>query len=306
MKNLNWGKIFHEQDIRNLLGKPTDISKIKNPSNASFSETSFNLYKETLLVSTIASNIILSGDKTKAYFDIRQGVEAGLIIRITKIMKSVLALLCDRVSNHGDSILALNQCILESSINLKFFCENAEKKDFDDFIKSSLKPEKELFETVKKNIEIRGETLPIETRIINSIKHVFKSSEISGIDDLKTIPRRKDYRSMLRLMNMESSYSMLQGVPSHAIHGDWVDILKHHIEEIEKSNFIPNTKPLVPDTRQLCPVNLMVLNSVQSYIKKYFPIGNEDIEILLARVANLIKRNKEVDEAHEEYISQRN
>ena len=54
-------------------------------------------------------------------------------------MAAVLALMVDEVREHGDVILTLNRCIVESAINLRFFSEKANEDDYEEFVKSTLK-----------------------------------------------------------------------------------------------------------------------------------------------------------------------
>lgn len=290
------------KSIVELLGPPADISSIKDDSESSFSQVAFELYKETSIVAVIASNLSYSSDSEKGALPLYQAVEAALIVRISKFMASVLALLCDKNREHGEVIMALNRCISESAIKLRFFCERADDEDFDNFIKSSLKPEKDLFDTVQKNIAKRGKALAIETRIINSVSRVFRSSGITKIDELERIPKRKNYIEFLRALGMEENYPMLQGVPSHSIHGNWVDLLLHHLEERDGA-FLPKPDSVVPDTRLLCPINMLILTAVRSYIVKHFLNNHDEINILLNRIDNLIERNMEVEALHEKYLS---
>lgn len=286
-----------EKTINDLLGAPTDISGLTNGTEKSFSKIAFCLYKETLMISILSSELYESYNPDENIQSREQAISAGLVTRISKFMTSVLALLCDK-KNHGEVIMALNRCITESSINLRFFCEKATEKDFDDFIKSSLKPERDTYAYIKENITKRGSDLPIEKRMLNSINQLFESSGIKNFEELKSIPKRKNYKEILEAMDMGSVYPMFQGISSHSIHGTWVDILKHHLIEID-SGFKPNHNSISTDARLLCPINSIVLSSVKSYINKYFLKENEAIEIIFSRIDDLIERNKNVDLLHE-------
>lgn len=291
-----------EKSINDLIGPPTDISSIGTDPKKSVSEIAFDLYRETAIVAIVSSHLYESYDPIKGALPRDQAIEAGLLIRIIKFMASVLALLCDKTREHGEVIMALNRCITESAINLRFFCEKATQQDFDEFVKSSLKPEKETYTIIQENVSKRGEALPIETRMINSINRVFRNSGVTGVNELNSIPKRKGYKSILKTMGMESDYPMLQGVPSHAIHGTWVDLMLHHLEEVD-SGFRPKPDPTRPDARLICPINMIVLTAVKSYVDKRFPRGHEGISTLLARIDDLIERNIKIDALHEERFS---
>jgi hypothetical protein len=292
---------FTKNSIEGMIGTPTDISGLINGTEKSFSKIAFYLYKETTMVAVLASQFYESYNPDETISSRNQAISAGLVTRISKFMTSILALLCDK-KEHGEVILALNRCITESAINLKFFCEKANEKDFDDFIRSSLKPERDTRIYIKENIEKRGKELPIETRMINSIEDLFKVSGIENYEELKSIPKRKDYKELLKSVDMESEYPLFQGISSHSIHGTWVDIIKHHLEIVE-SGFKPKIDPIVSDARLLCPINKIVLMSIKSYINKYFSNDNEIIQAFLSRIDDLIERNDKVDSLHEDSIS---
>lgn len=290
-----------KESIDNLLGQPTDISGLVDGTEKSFSKIAFYLYKETVMISILSSELYESCNPDEAILSRKQAISAGLVARISKFMTSVLALLCDK-KNHGEVIMALNRCITESAINLIFFCEKATEQDFDEFIKSSLKPERDTYIYINENIAKRGGELPIEKRMLNSINQLFESSGIKNFEELKSIPKRKNYKEIMEAVDMESVYPMLQGISSHSIHGTWVDIIKHHLEEVD-SGFKPKHDSIVPDARLLCPINAIVLSSVKSYINKYFPRDNEIIGVILSRIDKLMERNKTVDSLQEASIS---
>jgi hypothetical protein len=288
--------------VDDLLGPPTDISEIDAARKESLARAAFNLYVEAAILTVAVSHLYESVDSTEVSLTRNQAIEAGLAVRITKYMGAVMALHLDKVRQHGEVVMTLNRCITETAVNLMFFCEKATSEDYDEFVKSSLRPERDLYKTVQENIAKRGKVLPIEVRMLNSITRVFDSSGVSGIDELNRIPKRKDYKTILDALGMSSAYPMMQGVPSHLIHGTWVDIMSHHLEKMI-SGFRPKPEPVVPDPRLLCPVATLVLCAMRSYVNKNFPVNHPAISLLLDRIGDLMERTARVDALHEEQIS---
>ena len=169
-------------------------------------------------------------------------------------------------------------------------------------MKSSLKPEGDQYRVIQNNIARRGKTLPIETRMLSSINRTFENSGVKSIDELNKIPKRKDYKRILEALEMDTSYPMLQGVPSHSIHGTWVDLALHHLEKVG-SGFRPHPDSVTPDPRLFCPISILVLYAMRSYVNKNFPASHEGISILLARIEDLIDRNTKIDALHEKLLS---
>lgn len=153
-----------KKSIDDLLGPPTDVSVVDTDPKL-LSKVALDLYRETAIVAVVTSHLFEALGSGSEALPRNQSIGAGFIVRIAKFMASVLSLLCDKMQNHGETIMVLNRCIIESAINLRFFCEVAEQKDFDDFVISSLKPEKEQYIFIQTNIRNRGNSLPIETRM---------------------------------------------------------------------------------------------------------------------------------------------
>jgi hypothetical protein len=290
-----------EKIIDEILGKPVDISEIEKGQSKSYTKVAFELYKETASVSVFVSHLFESYGDKNGYLERNQALCAGLIIRIAKLMKSVLNLLIDRVSEHGETIITINRCIIESAVKLKFFCEKATEQDFDNFVKSSLKPEKEAYQNIKDKIQERGEELPIEKRMLDSIERTFKRSGYS-IDDLNQISGFKNYKDILIDLGMESAYPFIQGIGSHSIHGDWVEILLHNIKDVE-GGFVPKPESLAPNSKVICPINELILNSITSYLHKYFSHHSDVVSIISARIDDLRERNLRVDKLHEDSLN---
>jgi hypothetical protein len=287
-----------EELLSELTGNYTDVSSIKKEN---CTELAFYLFRETAILVILVSSILKSIDDDNKALPRNQAICAGLLVRIMKFMGAVLSLMIDRVRDHGEVIMATNRCIIESSINLKFFCDKASEQDFDLFVKSGLGPDKELFDNIQENISNRGHELPIETRMLRSINNLFKISGVSDLTELDNIPRWKNYKTILRELDLESAYAALQRIPSHLVHGTWPDLAMHHLEAIE-GGFEPNLDSITPDPRLLCPINNIVLLSVKSYIEKYFS-DVDGIALIIDKADDLIKRNDAVDRFHESSLS---
>jgi hypothetical protein len=289
-----------QKSINNILGEPVNISEIEDGKKNCFTRLAFELYKETSSVSVLVCGLFESYGDSNGHLERNQAVCAGLITRITKLMRSVLVLLIDRISEHGEVIMIINRCIVESTIKLKFFCEKATQQDFNNFIKSSLKSEKEAYKQIKNKIQTTGCELPIEKRMLNSMERTFRLSGYS-IKDLDSVPRFKKYKDILIALDMELAHVFIQGVPSHAIHGDWADMILHNLEETDKG-FVPKLESSIPDVRLICPINILILDSITSYINKYFSDHPKVISIILERISDLKDRNIKVDNYHEDSL----
>ena len=285
-----------ELSLNRVLGPPTDVSGVGHPGS-SLRQMAFDLYRESAMLLTLVGSLSAAADQSLSR---NHAIEAGLVVRMTKFMTSVLALKADKIREHGEVILTLNRCIAESAINLQFFCQAATEDDYEEYIRSSLRPERDQQKLIERNIEARGSELPIEARMLKSIARVFRLSGVADIAELARIPKRKDYRKILEAIGLHDAYPMLQGVPSHMVHGTWVDVVLHHVEESE-TGFRAKPEPLRSDARLLLPTCIIVLHAVRSYIESRF--DSRGAEILLARIDDLIDRVHTINDSHEKTLS---
>ena len=76
-------------------------------------------------------------------------------------------------------------------------------------------------------------------------------------------------------------------IPSHAVHGDWVDLLKNHLVP-DGDVFEPNFERKHTDGWLLSPVGLFVIEAVREYLNKYF--DHPDTTPFHKRLASLQER----------------
>ena len=155
--------------LSEMLMPPVDISGLASETNEEkVSAVVFELYQEAASVVNAAGHLLDEAAKAKGGWPRNQAICSGLMIRISKFMLVVTQL--SATKNRGEVVIALNRPILESAINLEFLVRANDDKVFDQFVKSSLGPERELNDLIQANIASRnGEVLPIEKRMLQSI-----------------------------------------------------------------------------------------------------------------------------------------
>jgi hypothetical protein len=273
----------------------TDIEKIN--------EKSFELYKEAGSVVNLASLLYDESSVSNGGWCRDQAICAALMIRICKFMVTVTQL--SSVRNRADVVSALNRSILETAINLEFLLTAEDSKMFDKFVTSGLGPERELYDVIQSNIGNRGgAVLPIERRMLNSIDDVCR---VSGLKVEEIDRKHGDWaggvRARLKAIGREEHYAAMMRIPSHAVHGNWVDLYKNHLHHDEKTGrFSPNTYFGYVDERHLGPIAIVVLGAVVPYIKRFFSQIHE-AGLIIARADDLLRRLTLVGEAHENLLN---
>lgn len=277
------------------IGDEKNIDKIN--------ELVFELYKEALSVVNLAAHLLDDAANAKGGWPRNQAICAGLMIRISKFMLVVTQLSARR--DRADVVFALNRSILESAVNLEFLLTRNDAAVFEQFVKFSLGPERELYDIVQANIEERGgELLPIEKRMLDSINRVCQSS---GVKIEEVNQKYGDWgggiRQRLKALNKEELYVHAQRLPSHAIHGTWVDLLMRHLEyNVQADVFLPDNSFTNVDARLLGPIATFVLQPTKLYLKRFFSKIPE-IAKLLERIEDLQNRILEADAAHEKLMA---
>ena len=201
---------------------------------------------------------------------------------------------------------ALNRSILESATNLEFLATKNDGQCFEQFVKFSLGPERELHDLVQKNITARGgEIRPIEKRMLESIDRVCVAS---GAKIEEVNQKYGDWgggvRERLKALSKEKLYVGVQRIPSHAVHGTWVDLVMNHLDYNAKNDvFMPHPDFGSMDARLLGPIAIFVLDATKVYLQRFFAKIPES-KLLFERIDDLSERIFQTDAAHENVMNQ--
>ena len=157
------------ENLQEKLGSPVDVAGIESETDIEHvNERVFELYKEAVCVENLTAHLLDDTAASKGGWPLNQAICARLMIRISKFMIVVLQLSATR--NRADVVFALNRSIMESVVNLEFLITKNDDKFFDQFVRFSLGPERELYDVIQGNVAARdGETWPIEHRKLDSI-----------------------------------------------------------------------------------------------------------------------------------------
>ena len=291
--------------VEELLGEPVAVSEevLQECSReGTFSPLAFELYKEAATVAAVCSHLYVDSGP-EAALPRNQAICAGLLVRIVKFMTAVASLVSED-ADRGDVVFVLNRCITESATDVRFLAVKNDEGTFDQFVSASLSSEREYYDVIQKNITARGgEILPIERRMLESIDRVCRlSGVVIGDVDSRMRNWAGGLRSRLIAIGMGDGYPMLQRMPSHAVHGTWVDLIQHHLSDVNGEGFIPDPTWSHVDSRLMLPVCLLVLAAARTYVEVFFPPLPE-LEPLVANLEALMGRIMAVEEAHEAWIS---
>ena len=290
--------------LETMLSLRVDISTVESEIDPErINAISFELYKEALSIVNVTGHIFIEEDGINGGWLRNQAICASLIIRMAKFMLVVAELSAKR--DRADIVAALNRSIMESAINLEFLAKASEDA-FNRFVVSSLGPERELYDLIQANIQARqgqGEMLPIERRMLDSINDLCRASGIT-IDEVKR--NAGDWagglRERVKVLGKESQYVAMVRLPSHAVHGTWVDLYKNLRHSSTENRFTPKSDCSLVDERLLGPVAVLTLEAIKPYVARFFD-ELPDGKTLLARIDDLRGRLLATGAAHERLTS---
>lgn len=292
------------EELESMLMPRVDTSEIgAETDREKVNAIVFELYKEAASIVNMAAHLLDDVAFHKGGWPRNQAICAGLMIRITKFMIVVAQLSAER--NRAEVVFALSRSIMESAINLEFLLRKSEDRYFDQFVEFSLGPERELYDIIQSNIAARrGEVWPIEQRMLDSINDVCGASGVK-IGELKQ--RYGDWgggvRERLKALDKEHRYTGMARLPSHAVHGTWVDLYKNHLKyDSGSAVFSPDPQFSDVDARHLGPVAIFILEAVRPYVESFFS-GVPESKLVLERTDDLTNRLLEADAAHERLMS---
>ena len=196
----------------------------------------------------------------------------------------------------------LLRCLAESLVNLCYLIKMGSEGLFNEYIASSLTEEKKLLDKINKNIENRGRELPIEQRMKSSIKRDFTLSSFTPnqIDAMNNKNWGINLYERAKSIGFENFYIALFGLPSHSVHGNWADLITHHLK-YEDGSFSPNTKWNLPRPQLLFTIGLLSAYTNKNYLNHIFPECLEKYQISLT-IDGMIRKIHIVDELHEQFL----
>ncbi|MEI2695220.1 MAG: DUF5677 domain-containing protein [Saprospiraceae bacterium] len=225
-------------DLETIHPKYTEEELSKFESSDLFNDAAVELLKNTLhlLWVVIGLRYCDSNGNSTLPLNKEEAVIGGNLVRLLKLNTSFLQNMCE---SKIEICYILNRCIAETSINILYIINNCEERVIKNYIKYSLITEKDLWNTVMKNIELKnGDIWDVERRMQNSIKNSFEESDFE-LEDINRSSKWKSIAARAEEIAGEMFYSIYYGVASHSVHGNWQDILINNLKK-DENGFLLN------------------------------------------------------------------
>jgi len=282
-----------------------DVEEIRNyGSEDQFMSLSVELLKEVSEITGVLACIYRSDQEgNPRRWTRNEAILGGLMVRIDKLQRGILDQTCQ---NRLEIVNILFRCLVESIINLKYLLVEKSEELFNAYIEYSFGLEKQLLDQVKQNINERGSELPIEERIKRSIESSAKVSSIS-LEQLgknrKNLWREKGLKERLARIGGERAYIGLFGLPCHAVHGNWQELERYHLE-YEDGSFSPKMEWSYPRPQPLFASAFLSIDVNKAYLNAAIP-PCDDRDKINKTLDDLMIRVSIADELHEEFLKKK-
>lgn len=147
------------------------------------------------------------------------------------------------------------------------FCQSSDES-FGRYIADGLKTELELKVEIEKKVAARkGLVLMIEKRMLDSIERCISTSELTDVQ-IADARKLSDLASMLDTLGHERlTYVVGQKIGSHHIHGTWVSLLLHYLEQDDDGMFRPRDHNVSTHVAQYVFIPLLVIEASKAFSK---------------------------------------
>ncbi|MDP9194719.1 MAG: DUF5677 domain-containing protein [Acidobacteriota bacterium] len=273
--HLKEGQLFPDHPVF----AEADFDRAKATGNAM--HLLFEWYKWTGLVSNQIASLDPASPGYRALPRVETAALRGLMNRASRLMVANLRLAS--LQKHAEAILLLNRSICETAIVVQWLCHSGSGDAFRRYLAKGLDAELRLKVNIEENIRSReGQALVIEKRMLTAIAKLCELAQLSENDVRSTKPL-PDFASMLRTLGHDDlSYTIMQRLGSHAVHGTWPDLLFHYLD-LENDAFVLTDNVIAPEGTEFVASATVVLEAVAAFAR--FVVLDEEFAADIAQIA---------------------
>ena len=257
----------------------------------------FEWYKYVGLLANFYASIQKESPAIKDISKIHYSVLIGLLNRCSRLMLSNVAL--SHKGLFGETTSIIDRSIFESGVKLAWLCHKGDDDSFTRFIAEGLKTELEFKKKIEVNIGKRsGKKLAIENRMLNSINNYIHKSELTDVQ-ISASKKLPDMASMINVIGKDRlAYIVGQKIGSHHVHGTWVSLWFHYLEEHDDGVIHLRDHNCETHVNQYAYISLVVLDSIKAFVE-YVCKDPNDIEGMTKLVVAV---SEEIQEVYSEVV----
>ena len=193
-------------------------------------------------------------------------VLTGLLNRCSRLMLANVRLSSSR--KYGETTQLLDRSIEETAVKILWLCHKDDDDRFQQYLADGLKNDLRLKRSIEENIGNRGgDALVIESRMLHSIQECINLSELSEqeVNDSRPFP---NLAAMFHSLGLDDfSYTAIQRMGSHAVHGTWSDLVHNYLSHDAAQGFRPRGRDVETEDVQFMVVSQLVLEAISCFAK---------------------------------------
>jgi Family of unknown function (DUF5677) len=228
-----------------------------------------------------------------------EAIIGGNFVRLFKLISAILDQTCQ---HRRETTFIFGRLAFETIVNTKYLLKYGSKKLFDSYVEYSLQHEHKLLASIEENIAARdGIELPIEQRMKRSVNRMFEKSEISATAKRAKIKNWGDKNLFERSkdVDLDTAYLGVFGGGSHAVHGNWPDLLEYHVIK-KPDGFHPQLDWRNPRPQVLTTIALLCIELVREYFCKI--VGTDQVAEVERPLYDFYQRLTFAVKIHEEFL----
>lgn len=244
----------------------TELDLKKCRSAGDYRPVLFEWYKYVGLLANFYASIQKESPAIKDISKIHYSVLIGMLNRCSRLMLSNVAL--SHKGLFGETTLIIDRSIFESGIKLTWLCHKSDDDSFTRFIAEGLKTEIEFKKKIEANVTGRsGKKLAIENRMLTSINNYICKSGLTE-EQISASKKLPDMASMINVIGRDRlAYIVGQKIGSHHVHGTWVSLWFHYLEEHDDGVIHLRDHNCETHINQYAYISLVVLDSIKAFVK---------------------------------------
>lgn len=243
---------------------------------------------------------------TGSGLSIDEAVFAGHIARIFDLLRSERRIVLEKAVTRV-TMSIINRSIIETCVTLEYLLIEDKTALLNDYRMDSLRMLSAYEDIVKRNIQLRGSELPIETSIMKSITQVYVNSQLSRTDIDNWSKRQsslKSFKSRFNVVyNTDTTYDVIYKSSSQEAHGNWDSILRNYLKYDKKTKtYTVCSNASSIDFRDVNPSFIIIVKAMRHFInsKRYIVLANIISET--QELDNILKDMYKLEELHEVFL----
>ncbi len=292
---------------------PLELPKLELPEIGKERKTNDDFMRDLIKVANDVNKAIILMTGIVPQKDIapdKLDVLRGHLVRMFKLYDTYIFLLIERRTETAFIIL---RSLAETIINLLYLLKHLDTDVYKKYKRASLAYEKHLEENILNNIRNREAELPIEKRMLESIKNTFSRSGMGDFEEkelkktqwgleknhLETSGKAKD-------TDLYPVYEYLFKTSSHFVHGSWHELDFHHLEKSTDSwgTRPPQMRYTTPKPQLLEAVSIFVMEAAQKYLSAITNESNhaKESKEYLGKISQWFL---DISQEHEKYLQKK-